>query len=601
MQDGEIPREQLLAELGELRDRCAELERQASPGGKRASRQFTEDLFGQVPEAVVFADKEGVIRQWTEGSEKVFGYTSEEAVGHSFNFLFRPDVRELVTDQFVGAVQEIDSYFDEVPCLRKDGVEIPVQIQAKKVYDEDGNPVGLMGSHRDMSIEKKQWKQLGGYLRGLETKIEDRTENLEEVNRQLRKEVRDRKRAEEEIRNSNQRLQETLVELKATQQQALQQERLAAIGQLAAGISHDFNNLLTVMMGFAQLLEMRTDIPESAREELQKIFSQGERAAQLIRQILDFSRETSVSKQPVDVVSFLNESVKLLARTLPESIRVVPDFACDEAIVEANLTQIYQVITNLSVNSEDAMPEGGELKIGVCRVRAGHAPEADRAVLPCLESGSWVLLSVSDTGTGMAPDVQKRIYEPFFTTKAVGEGTGLGLAQVYGIVKQHGGEITVNSTLDRGTTFRIYFPEYRLSGVAVEQEVVRIEVGHGETLLLVEDDPEVRGAVQTVLERLDYRVVTAINGYDALEVYELYRSEISLVITDMVMPEMGGIKLYEALRERGVDLPIVFMSGYPVVEDGKVKLPGGLAGFVEKPHTMAELASVIHEGLNKSP
>jgi signal transduction histidine kinase len=378
------------------------------------------------------------------------------------------------------------------------------------------------------------------------------------------------------------------------QERMQQQDRLAAVGQLAAGIAHDFNNLLTVVGAVAEMLKMRPDLPDPVKEDLEYIVSQGEQAAQLVQQILDFSRKSVAQREPVDLVGFLREAVRLLDRALPETVRLVAAFGRENPVVEASPTQLQQVITNLAVNARDAMPEGGELRIGLSSLRVARG---ERPPLPEMGPGDWVVWTVSDTGTGMPPEVMEHIFEPFFTTKDPGQGTGLGLAQVYGIVKQHGGEIGVESHPGEGTTFTIYLPRMAEAEAPPRPQKAEVPKGRGETILVAEDQPEVRHVIRSMLERLNYRVLTAMDGQEALEVYDLHRDEIALVLTDMVMPEMGGGELFEALRERDAGVRVVAMTGYPLGRGGQ--MPEGVGGRLEKPLNLARVAQVIREALGR--
>ncbi len=379
------------------------------------------------------------------------------------------------------------------------------------------------------------------------------------------------------------------------QERAQQQDRLAAVGQLAAGVAHDFNNLLTGIIGFAELLELRGDIPEPAKESLRIIISQGQRAAQLVRQILDFTRKTLVEREPVNLALFLKEAVRALQRTLPEGIRLAPAFEAEDLVVQANLSQLRQALLNLVSNARDALPEGGEVRIGLSRaeVQPGVPPP-----LPGVKPGDWAVWTVADTGTGMSPEVMAHIYEPFFTTKGTGRGSGLGLSQVYGIVQQHNGEIGVESAVGEGTSFTIYLPQ-AMGADASPQRPGEIQVGRGETILVVEDEAEVLQVVKDLLERLSYRVLTASDGQEALSVYEAHRDEVALVLTDMVMPEMSGLDLFEALKGRDPDVRVVVMTGYPGSRGEKVQLPEGVAGHLEKPMRVSQLARVVSEALRR--
>ena len=382
------------------------------------------------------------------------------------------------------------------------------------------------------------------------------------------------------------------------QERMQQQDRLAAVGQLAAGIAHDFNNLLMGIIGFSELLEMQEDLTDSAKGHLKTISSQGKRAAQLIRQILDFSRKTVVERQPVDLAPFLKEVVKLLDRTLPETIRLVTGFGPENCVIQASLTQLQQVITNLAVNARDAMPEGGELRIGLSSLMVA---EGERPPLPEMGPGDWVVWTVSDTGTGMPPEVIAHIFEPFFTTKKVGKGTGLGLAQVYGIVKQHGGEIGVESQVGKGTTFTIYLPKVVKTHATPQQADADIPKGQGETIMVVEDEMVVCQAVASMLKHLGYRVLTAGNGQEALTTYDSRRDEVDLVLTDMVMPEMGGMDLLEALKQRDPGVRVVMMTGYPLRGEGRTQVPQGIMGYLEKPVGPKQMAQAMREALTKMP
>ena len=293
----------------------------------------------------------------------------------------------------------------------------------------------------------------------------------------------------------------------------------------------------------------------------------------------------------------MKEQIKLLEQVLPENIRIVSEMGAGEYIVNASLTQLQQVVANLAVNARDAMPEGGELRIGFSRLRVD--PD-ERPPLVGMEPGDWVVWTVSDTGAGMPPDVQKHIFEPFFTTKPRGEGTGLGLAQVYGIVKQHGGEIHVKSQKGKGTTFTIYLPELARAPVRVEEAGGEIPTGNGETVLVVEDEADVRGMARRLLEELNYRVLVASDGQEALVVYAERRDEISLVLSDMMMPEMGGVQLFRALKEQNPEVRVVIMTGYPL-DGAELQMQQELAGVLEKPFELERVARVVGDALKTDP
>ena len=383
----------------------------------------------------------------------------------------------------------------------------------------------------------------------------------------------------------------------ATQEKEVQrkmelQGRLAAVGQLAAGIAHDFNNILQIIIGRAELLRYQPDLSDKLRLDIEAIHKQGQRAARLVRQILDFSRKSISVQGPLDLKPFVKETMKMLQRILPENIEMDVEAPDEGYWVRADPTQMEQVLTNLIVNARDAMPDGGRLKVGLYRRRLEGKPP-----FPGMTSGDWVVVEVSDTGLGIPPEARPHIFEPFFTTKRPDRGTGLGLAQVYGIVKQHRGFIDFESEVGRGTKFVIYLPAIRVEGTGRRKAEEEIPRGRGETILVVEDDDTVLKMVREMLTSLGYGVLTATNGREALEVFERYRKEIKLVLSDIVMPKMGGKELLGSLRRIDPEVKLAFISGYPLGE----AIPEGTVGWVQKPVQVRELAKFVHRVLNAPP
>ena len=355
------------------------------------------------------------------------------------------------------------------------------------------------------------------------------------------------------------------------------QARLAALGQLAAGIAHDFNNILTPIIGFAQLLKSRGDLPRDAYEMLKIISSQGERAAELVRKIMDFGRRSLIQKRPVELHSFLQGMVELLRRTIPENISILLTTMPGTYVVEADPASLQQIVTNLAVNARDAMPEGGEFRISLSRkhIEAPH--------LPGMSPGEWIELRFSDTGTGIAPEHLPHIFEPFFTTKKRGAGVGLGLSQVHGLVSQHGGFVSVESQPGKGTTIIVYLPPAVVE--QPEEQIVEEPAprGKGERVLVVEDDPQVLKLVALTLEDLGYIPVTASSGEEALEAFEKLEGNVDLLLTDLVMPKMGGRQLIQRLREKSPELKVLIMTGYPLGEDDVLFQRKLAEGWLSKP------------------
>ncbi|MEA3397524.1 MAG: ATP-binding protein, partial [Chloroflexota bacterium] len=384
------------------------------------------------------------------------------------------------------------------------------------------------------------------------------------------------------------------------QQRTQQQERLAAVGQLAAGVAHDFNNIMATIILYTQMSLNAPDLPLQIRQRLETISGQAYRATDLVQQILDFSRRAVLERRPMDLAPFLEEMVKLLERTVPESIKI--EFTCgtDEYTVHADPTRVQQAIMNLALNARDAMlPQGGgELRIVLSRT----AETKEIRCMTCgqVDEGRWVRIAVTDTGSGISPDVLPHIFEPFFTTKEVGQGTGLGLAQVYGIVKQHEGHIDVSTEVRAGTTFTLYLPVLLASPpeVAVLETPTYVQ-GHGETILVVEDNAALREALADSLELLNYRVLKAANGCEALDTLEGHADEIALVLTDVVMPEMGGQALFQTVKQRGLTLPVVMLTGHPMEDELENLKAQGLAGWMFKPPDMAQLAELLAQVLRE--
>jgi PAS domain S-box-containing protein len=374
-----------------------------------------------------------------------------------------------------------------------------------------------------------------------------------------------------------------------------QQERLAAVGQLAGGIAHDFNNLLTTILLYAQMLLRKPHLPPDLAPSVETIINESRRAARLVQQILDFGRRTMMEVQPIDLVSFVEETIDILRRTFPESIRILIELESEECVVDADPTRIQQVLMNLAVNARDAMPDGGELRIGLSCIEVGVHEEPPVSEMP---AGEWVRLTVSDTGVGIAPDALPHIYEPFFTTKPVGEGTGLGLSQVYGIVKQHEGYIDVETEVGKGTTFRIYLPTH--GAVEMGEGMIDSEpppMGSGEVIMLVEDEDRLREIGRQMLESLGYQVLTATNGKEALDTYRSGEG-VDLVMTDLVMPEMGGLELIQSLREIDPHVKALATTGYAVKTDIQELKDAGILEIVRKPFDMDTLGRIVREVLD---
>jgi PAS domain S-box-containing protein len=385
-----------------------------------------------------------------------------------------------------------------------------------------------------------------------------------------------------------------ITERRRNQEQLQQQERLAVVGQMAAGIAHDFNNILAVIMLYTQMLQLAAQT-EVQQRHLATIYQQAVHAANLVEQILDFSRRSSMERIALDMVPFVKEMIKLWQRTLPEHIRI--ELVCEAAglTVHADPARLQQALMNIVINARDAMPNGGLLRL---ELMALWLHPNSSAPLPSLKPGSWLRFTVADTGTGIPPEVMPHLFEPFFTTKPPGKGTGLGLPQVYGIVQQLQGQIQVESTPGEGTQFTIYLPLLsQTDAQPVGAAPMHPPQGRSELILLVEDESALRAAVEEMLTELKYRVVTAQNGTDALAVYAAHSSEIALVLSDLIMPDMGGMELYHALRKRDAQARVLLVTGYLHAE---VAEPGSAVQWIQKPFTIGTLAQRVAEALHRA-
>jgi len=390
-------------------------------------------------------------------------------------------------------------------------------------------------------------------------------------------------------------------EQRALEMQIAQGQKMQAIGQLAGGIAHDFNNMLTAIIGFSDFLLMNHRPTDPAFQDIMNIKQNANRAAGLVRQLLAFSRQQTLRPQVLQLGDLLSELSILLGRLLGENIELKLDQASGLWPVKADLHQFEQVIINLAVNSRDAMPGGGKLTIRTANVDERESRElGSRQILP----GEYVLIEVRDTGCGMSEEVKQKIFEPFFSTKEVGRGTGLGLSTVFGIVKQSGGYIHVESEEGRGTAMCVYLPRYVEAPGEVETRTERRVdkpkdlTGRG-TVLLVEDEDAVRSFAARALGQRGYQVLEASTGTEALDVFESYQGDVDLVVSDVVMPEMDGPTLMEKLRRDRPDLKIIFISGYAEDSFRKHLAENEDFMFLQKPFDLKELAAAVKAALQR--
>ena len=379
------------------------------------------------------------------------------------------------------------------------------------------------------------------------------------------------------------------------QKQVQTAQRMESVGTLAGGIAHDFNNSLTGIVGFGELLRMRMAGDETAMHDLDEIMHCAERAATLTRQLLTFARRQVIEPVNLNMSALVADLMKLIGKVVGEHIEVKTSLEKNVPTIHADRGQIEQVLMNLCLNSRDAMPEGGRL---VVETRDVVMDEEYVRQNPYMKTGRYALLTVSDTGIGMDEKTRERVFEPFFTTKEPDKGTGLGLAMVYGIVKQHGGFIHVYSEPGKGTAFKVYFPAIEARPAAVpairREEIVR---GGTETILLAEDEEAIRALAERILTGFGYTVLVARDGEEAVEMFRR-KKEIVLAVLDVVMPRKGGKEAFEEMRKQNPRLKVIFMSGYSAdaIHDSFVLIPG--MPFLQKPFGPTILARKVREVLD---
>ena len=487
---------------------------------------------------IVITDKEGNIIWVNPAFSRLTGYAREEVVGENPRFLQSGRQDPTYYEKLWDTILANDVWHGEMVNRRKDGQEYIEDHTITPVCDEQGEITHFISIRRDITEEK------------------------------------------------------------SVQQQLQHQERLAVVGRLAAGIAHDFNNTLAVIILYCQLLQRNPKLTAKDQARLDTIYNQAQDAARLTQQIVDFSRRALLEPTSMKMVPFLNEMVQLWAQMLPESIDITLSHAEGEYVIDADPTRLQQALMNLALNARDVMPDGGRLHLELSRLFI--FPER-RPPLVGMGSGHWLRLDVSNSGPGIPADVLPHIFEPFFTTKAPDKGTGLGLAQVYGIVKQHEGFITVTSPGDSDTTFTIYLPLVdKLEPKPAKDSPVKVRNGRSANILLVEDGQATRQAIQEALEAGGYQVMVAADGHEALSLLAQTNHAVDLVLSDLIMPGMGGKALYRELQHKYPQLPMIIMTGYPLKDEGRELLEGGIVSWIAKPVSMADLITRIQNTLDRS-
>jgi PAS domain S-box-containing protein len=523
-------------------------------------------------DAIISKNLDGIVTSWNQGAERIFGYQAHEIIGQPITRIF-PPYRIKEEDQILARLrrgERIDHF--ETVRRRKDGREIDVSLTISPVRDATGRIIGASKIARDVTEKKRAEAALRDLNDNLERRVAERTRELAEANERLRKEAEERERAEAAL---------------------LQAQKMEAVGQLASGMAHDFNNLLAAILGNLELAELRlTD--ERLRKLVQAASRAALRGAKLNEQMLAFSRKQHLAPKPVDLNALVLGVEDMLRRTLGGTVEVTTSLAPDLWTALIDSTQIELVILNLAINARDAMPLGGTVLIETRNVKAS---KLDKSV--DLAPGDYVLVSVADTGTGMSEEVLARACEPFYTTKEPGKGSGLGLAQVYGVARQSGGGIRIKSAVGKGTTVEVYLPRSVAKPEAMvfrDGSAPEAAVGSRATVLVVDDQEDVREVAAAHLEALGYQVVQAARGQTALDLLKDGKA-VGLLIADYAMPGMSGIELARAARAKRPDLPIIILTGYVDTAglDGQIDD----AILLKKPYRLNELAVTVERALQR--
>jgi nitrogen-specific signal transduction histidine kinase/ActR/RegA family two-component response regulator len=378
--------------------------------------------------------------------------------------------------------------------------------------------------------------------------------------------------------------------------QLRQAQKMEAVGLLAGGVAHDFNNVLTAIIGYGNLLLMKLAGNDPLRTYAENILATSQRAAQLTQSLLAFSRKQVINPVAIDLNSIMRRVEKLLKRLIPEDIDLGTDFTGENTTILADSVQIEQVLMNLVTNARDAMPSGGTLTISSMITSPDDAVIAARGLGA---GGPFVKLTVADTGAGMDERTRERIFEPFFTTKEMGKGTGLGLATVYGIVKQHKGFIDVESSPGRGTSFHLYFPLIRQDAAQTASRSSDTLKGGTETILVAEDDEMLRGLCRSILKEFGYNVIEARDGVDAVEVFRQNRDRIDMLLLDVIMPRKNGKAAYDEIRTIKADVKVLFISGYSADMISKEGILERGLHFISKPLSPTDLLQKVREVLDR--
>lgn len=506
---------------------------------KQAEQKIREqaDLIDIASDAIFVRDLSNRVIFWNRGAERLYGWTAQEILGQTVSPLLyqKPSAQDY---EILQTVIDLGEWQGELHRINKAGKEVIVATRCTLVRDEAGQPRSMLTVDTDIT-EKKQ----------LET-------------------------------------------------QFLRAQRLESLGTLASGIAHDFNNLLTPILAISQLLPLKLPDLDEQNQQLLKILEDNtKRGADLVKQILVFARGGEGKRVPLQISHLLSEILQMVRQTFSPAIEIQANLSTsDLEIVSADPTQLHQVLVNLAVNARDAMPNGGILSLSAENILLDET--FARMNLEA-HVGSYVVITVADTGTGIPAELLERIFDPFFTTKEVGKGTGLGLSTTLGIVKNHGGFVKIYSEVGQGSEFKVYLPTMTDKVTQLTEESILLS-GHNELILIVEDEPSIQQMTRTALKDCNYRTLTASDGVEAIALCAEYKHEISLVLMDIMMPSMDGLSAIRTLQKLNPKVKVIAMSGLATNSQVAEEIGDSVKAFLPKPYAVQELLDTVHRVLEES-
>lgn len=526
------------------------------------------EILHSLPDAVFTCDRQMRINYFNIKATELTGFRPIEALGMYCKDILKSGMCE--TECLVKkALDSNQNVFNvESSLTNVNGEEKHILVNASLLADSSGEIVGYLHVFRDISL-----------LKSVMVELEDSRNELVRINKQLEKEINERKQAEEER--------------KSLEDQLRQVHKMKAIGTLAGGVAHDFNNLLSGILGSVSLMLQHTDSLHPDYNILKNIEDYVQKGSDLTKQLLGFARGGKYEVKPADLNKLIMKSLEMFARTRKEII-IHTEYQENLWLAEVDKGQLEQVLLNLFINAWQAMPSGGDLYMQTENVILD-----ENYIKPFeVKTGKYIKISITDNGMGMDEETQQRIFDPFFTTKKMGRGTGLGLASVYGIVKNHDGLINVYSKVDKGTTFTIYLPASDQE-VAEETELSAKLIPGAGTVLLVDDEQMMIDVAEKMIQHLGFTVLVALSGEEAINIYKENKDKIDVVLLDMLMPGMDGGEVYDRLKEINPGVRALLSSGYSLNGEAQNILSRGCDGFVQKPYGIEELSHKLHEVMNE--